>query len=78
MENKKEWSEDMKIKNSENTPIATIVIDMLKKNIRTLYVWLIVVLVLGIISTVDSFYQRQIIQNMIKECYSNHSVEENE
>lgn len=53
----------------EEMPIATIIIDMLKKSIQRLYIGLIIMLILCVISTLDSFYQRGIIRNMVEECH---------
>ena len=51
----------------EDKPIATIVIDLLKKSVQRLYIGLIIMLILFIISTVDSLYQRHMITDMIRQ-----------
>lgn len=51
----------------KDEPIATIIITMLKKSITRLYVASLIVLVLFIISLIDSFYQRHIIADMLKD-----------
>ena len=51
----------------EDKPIATIVIDLLKKSVQRLYIGLIIMLILFIISVVDSLYQRHLITDMIRQ-----------
>lgn len=51
----------------EDKPIATIVIELLKKSVQRLYVGLIIMLILFIISVVDSLYQRHVITDMMRE-----------
>ena len=51
----------------EDKPIATIVIDLLKKSVQRLYIGLIIMLILFIISTIDSLYQRHMITDMIRQ-----------
>lgn len=51
----------------EDKPIATIVIDLLKKSVQRLYIGLIIMLMLFIISTIDSLYQRHMITDMIRQ-----------
>ena len=51
----------------EDKPIATIVIDLLKKSVQRLYIGLIIMLILFIISVVDSLYQRHMITDMIRQ-----------
>lgn len=51
----------------EDKPIATIVIDLLKKSVQRLYIGLIIMLILFIISVIDSLYQRHMITDMIRQ-----------
>ena len=51
----------------EDKPIATIVIDLLKKSVQRLYIGLIIMLILFIISVVDSLYQRHLITDMMRQ-----------
>ena len=51
----------------EDKPIATIVIDLLKKSVQRLYIGLIIMLILFIISVVDSLYQRHVITDIMRQ-----------
>lgn len=51
----------------EDKPIATIVIDLLKKSVKRLYIGLIIMLILFIISTIDSLYQRHMITDIMRQ-----------